>query len=340
MEITEIPKPGTISRSKKSSPPPIVVEELVDEEMESSGPFDPPQRPTLVTEPSEPKRMGRSPSLGPNPYTFSPSIPSPLRLVSMPEEDELDEDMQAEPQILPSISAILGSAPIPLSSDPRQVALDAPKASLPKYHIDVNFTATVITNTAAAAGAMALSIDRLPKYDMSRFAPPPTAAPAAFNWSAAGFKPPVAAAGTWKCSSCMLSNPDSAAKCGVCDAAKPGAENKATSSVPPTAPAVPFNWSQAGFAPPKAAAGSWTCTTCGLSNPATAVDKCLTCEAAREQGSAKAEAPKPEVPRSFNWAAAGITRPMAAPGTWSCSDCGLSNPASASKCTVCDKARG
>ncbi|KAI0343216.1 hypothetical protein BDW22DRAFT_1419894 [Trametopsis cervina] len=48
-------------------------------------------------------------------------------------------------------------------------------------------------------------------------APIPPAAPVGgFNWAAAGMKPPSAAAG-WKCSTCMLDNPDSVNKCTVCE---------------------------------------------------------------------------------------------------------------------------
>ena len=48
---------------------------------------------------------------------------------------------------------------------------------------------------------------------------PPTKA---FDWSKAAIKPPASSAGTWKCNTCMLSNPDSARlKCVVCDAPRP-----------------------------------------------------------------------------------------------------------------------
>ncbi|KAF8637570.1 hypothetical protein AX17_002639 [Amanita inopinata Kibby_2008] len=50
-----------------------------------------------------------------------------------------------------------------------------------------------------------------------------------------------------------------------------------------SAPANTFDWSAAGLKPPPAAgvSGSWTCSTCMLSNPATAVEKCTVCEAPR-----------------------------------------------------------
>jgi hypothetical protein len=45
---------------------------------------------------------------------------------------------------------------------------------------------------------------------------PPSAPISGFNWAAAGMKLPTATAG-WKCSTCMLDNPDSVSKCTVCE---------------------------------------------------------------------------------------------------------------------------
>lgn len=43
--------------------------------------------------------------------------------------------------------------------------------------------------------------------------------------------------------------------------------------------------------------------------------------------------------KGFDWAAAGMQSPATAVGTWTCSTCMLSNPATATRCTVCDASR-
>ncbi|OBZ74103.1 hypothetical protein A0H81_06017 [Grifola frondosa] len=45
----------------------------------------------------------------------------------------------------------------------------------------------------------------------------PKPATTGFNWAAAGMKAPTIAAGQWKCSTCMCTNPEGANKCTVCD---------------------------------------------------------------------------------------------------------------------------
>ena len=43
--------------------------------------------------------------------------------------------------------------------------------------------------------------------------------------------------------------------------------------------------------------------------------------------------------KGFDWAGAGMKAPSATGGTWTCSTCMLSSPASATKCTVCEAPR-
>ncbi|KAH7911057.1 hypothetical protein BJ138DRAFT_1007405 [Hygrophoropsis aurantiaca] len=111
-----------------------------------------------------------------------------------------------------------------------------------------------------------------------------------FNWTAAGAKPPTAVGGNWMCDTCMLTNPDDAKeKCTICEAPRPGATPAASKSPaaapssvnPPSAPIQAFDWGAAGIKPPKSASGSWTCSTCMLSNPATATEKCTICDTPR-----------------------------------------------------------
>jgi hypothetical protein len=44
---------------------------------------------------------------------------------------------------------------------------------------------------------------------------------------------------------------------------------------------VGFDWAAVGMKPPTTSGASWTCSTCMLSNPATAVDKCTVCDTPR-----------------------------------------------------------
>ena len=153
-----------------------------------------------------------------------------------------------------------------------------------------------------------------------------SAAPPAFNWSAAGMKKPSSGGDQWTCGTCMLANPATATeKCTVCDAPRPGAASAAPAS-------KEFNWSAAGMKKPSSGGDQWTCGTCMLANPATATDKCTVCDAPRP--GAKSAAPAPQ---GFNWAAAGMKQPSNA--GWTCKTCMLQNPANATKCTVCDESR-
>jgi hypothetical protein len=55
---------------------------------------------------------------------------------------------------------------------------------------------------------------------------------------------------------------------------------EAPKPVPP--PVKAFDWSAAGIKKPTTSGGgSWTCSTCMLSNPATAVDQCSICQSSR-----------------------------------------------------------
>jgi len=116
-----------------------------------------------------------------------------------------------------------------------------------------------------------------------------------------------------------------------------------------SAPAVGFDWSAAGIKPPGGISGNWTCSTCMLSNPASATEKCTICDTPRSPKSAPIQKPETNASvgivaatstNAFDWSAAGIKPPAASSGSWSCSVCMLSNPASATeKCTVCDAPR-
>ncbi|KAG8974952.1 hypothetical protein FRC05_006629 [Tulasnella sp. 425] len=353
---------GSSSRARGPSPPPVVVEEMSEEEMAESS--QKAAKPSLVVEPTESKRIGRSPSLGPYSNLYSPTIPSPLRLMSMPEEDELAEDVEildatAQPkQSIPRAPALeLGpqkSSDVDMA-DPKSQAEKTSRSSLPSYEFDFSVAATATVpgiDISAKAKALAVLKNDLPKFDMlaAVSAPVQTTIAPANNWAAAGFAP-KAASSSWTCSTCMLSNPESAKdKCTVCDADRPGAKTKPTSTAPPPSQSAPTNnWAASGFAFAAPAAGTWTCTSCMLTNPASAKDKCTVCEATRDApgsntgtttNTSPATAPPPTQPTpSFNWSAAGFQPKTVAPGTWTCSVCGLSNGPELTKCGVCETTR-
>ncbi|KAJ2914651.1 hypothetical protein MD484_g5768, partial [Candolleomyces efflorescens] len=192
----------------------------------------------------------------------------------------------------------------------------------------------------------------------------PAASKGGFNWAAAGMKPPTTAASSsgssWTCGLCGLSNPASATeKCTICEAPAPKAAGATSSTTPAATSAAPaakggFDWAAAGMKLPGApgASSGWTCGLCGLSNPASAKEKCTICEApapgasssSSSSGNASsAAAPAPATKAGFDWAAAGLKTPTGAGGgssSWTCRMCGLSNPASAtSKCTICEEPR-
>jgi hypothetical protein len=157
------------------------------------------------------------------------------------------------------------------------------------------------------------------------------AAPAVFNWAAAGLKPQASSG--WTCSTCMVSNKQDAPQCISCEEPKPGAAKAA-----PTPAAAGFDWAAAGMKP-KAASG-WTCGTCMVPNKTDAT-QCAACEEPRP-GVAKAAPPSAPSPvtaptTGFNWAAAGM-KPQAKSG-WTCGTCMVSNKEDATQCISCEEPR-
>ncbi|KAG6856263.1 hypothetical protein H0H87_006019 [Tephrocybe sp. NHM501043] len=177
----------------------------------------------------------------------------------------------------------------------QQAALKAPKSSLPTFTFPITVEAPNSVHAHAILEAKLASKHSLPRYSFDQEAPTDAAAsteasmspaptPASFvpfNWAAVGTKPPVADGSTWICSLCTLSNPQSATEeCEFCETRR---DRKVI--VPPSAPPVvattpavqAFNWAAAGMKAPTAG-DNWTCSLCQLSNPASATEKCNTCE--------------------------------------------------------------
>ncbi|GLB41752.1 hypothetical protein LshimejAT787_1003520 [Lyophyllum shimeji] len=174
----------------------------------------------------------------------------------------------------------------------KEAALTMPRQSLPTYSFSLTVTlpySTTSLEVKTRDAAKSVPRSSLPAFDFSKpslknaspSATASTSVPAmkAFNWAAAGSRPPGATGeGTsWTCSTCMLSNPPTAVdKCTICDAPR-----AATATLPP--PAKGFDWAAAGMKPPAPASSGtgWTCSTCQLSNPASATVKCTVCDTQR-----------------------------------------------------------
>ena len=117
----------------------------------------------------------------------------------------------------------------------------------------------------------------------------------------------------------------------------PGAGPSSSANKAPAAAASAskgFNWAAAGMAKPTPKPeGSWACSICMCTNDAKATEKCAVCEA-----------PRPGAPKApttgFNWGAAGMAKPKAKEGAWTCSLCMCSNGAEVTeKCKVCEAPR-
>ena len=183
---------------------------------------------------------------------------------------------------------------------PKEEALAMNVDELPKYTFSVGTTSSSPAGpslSAARNSVLSLAVTSLPIYEFT----PVIASVRAmngFNWTAAGMKAPTTVAQTWTCSLCSLQNPaDAKEKCTVCDAPRqeptnssspsPASTLSPTSSTPvvaaaPTAPLKSFDWSAAGLPPPpKLETGTWMCSVCSLSNPASAADKCSICDTPR-----------------------------------------------------------
>ncbi|KAJ2401386.1 hypothetical protein GGI23_001429 [Coemansia sp. RSA 2559] len=176
--------------------------------------------------------------------------------------------------------------------------------------------------------------------DAAKPAPTTTTLSASSSWSQNVFASNAAKSGEWACDVCELKNPDSVAKCTVCDAARLAAVSAAPA---PTAAPVKNSWSQSVLSSVSSKSGEWMCDVCELKNPDSA-SKCTVCDAARPapKGTAPAPAPAPTaapVPVKSSWSQSVLSSVSSKSGEWTCDMCELKNPDSAAKCTVCDAQR-
>lgn len=195
----------------------------------------------------------------------------------------------------------------------------------------------------------------------------PAAPTGGFNFAGAGIKPPAKSSGEWDCDTCMLKNPASATeKCTVCEAPRPGAAASAAPSAPsapsapPSAPTGGFTFGGkpvstsgtsapaapttapafGGFKPPAAGGFSFGGQSVGGSSSSTTPAASSTSSPFGGFGGFGVKPPSGGF--SFGQKTedkpAMLSKPTGAAGEWTCSMCGLKNPASATeKCTVCDE---
>ncbi|KAL5531729.1 hypothetical protein ACEPAG_4606 [Sanghuangporus baumii] len=293
-------------------------------------------------------------------------------------------------------------ADIQEKKDPKEVALTLPLNDLPSFIFKTPPAFIAGDHTDARVAAKEIPVTSLPKFDFSKArtamngvifpaVPIPTIKP--FDFESVGVVPIAASRdGQWQCPTCMLQNSASAVqKCSICEAPRPGAQkpkklavngingvngvktpvrvagknaSPKSSSISTNSPTVKtFDFAAAGLTPKAPVAdGQWTCSTCMLQNPATAIEKCIVCDSPRPGAEKTEKVEKPKKPyvngsahssknlsngvasatvKSFDYTAAGLA--PKAPSTcssWHCSTCMLQNPATAlEKCKVCDSAR-
>ncbi|KAJ2485649.1 hypothetical protein EV174_001587 [Coemansia sp. RSA 2320] len=175
--------------------------------------------------------------------------------------------------------------------------------------------------------AFAFTLD--PKAAKPKGAFHPTTAPVPNLWAQSEFLPAAPKDGEWVCDTCELKNAQSASKCTVCDAAKPGPKPAVTAAAAP----VPNLWAQSGFKAAESKAGEWVCDTCELKN-AQSASKCTVCDAAKPGPKPAVTAAAAPVPNL--WAQSGFKAAEPKAGEWICDTCELKNIAAFDKCSVCD----
>ncbi|KAI9440600.1 hypothetical protein H4582DRAFT_1478267 [Lactarius indigo] len=260
--------------------------------------------------------------------------------------------LKPQPPAIPIRLPPAPSPPVPSSStesqstksvpkDAKEAALALDPASLPSFSFDVptDSQTTSKQHDKERSAVSAAGPSSLPTFSFVLGAK--SAAPGAFNWEAAGVKPPAKATGSWTCGVCMISNVDAKVKCVACEEPRPDSTTNGVAAAAAPATNGGFDWAAAGMKIPTKAPGTWSCKVCMVNNDATRV-KCVACE--EPKGSAPEavpEPPKPVAPPSggFNWAAAGMKVPTKAAGTWTCKVCMVDNDPTKAKCISCEEPR-
>lgn len=249
----------------------------------------------------------------------APKAPSKLRYSFQADKEEKDSEKSHSQDAVPvpgiptlpsfvqafSSTAQTSKAALKTKAEVRAAVASMVVEDLPTFTFDIPTSSPGAgpgpSSQKARDAAKAISKSLLPTYNFDaeaikpapapQFAAPAAPLPIAFDWSAAGMKKPEQSSGAgWTCTLCGLSNPGSATEqCTICEAPRPSKSGSAPipaaapAFTPPPAPTVKsFDWAGAGMKKPESSGSStWTCSSCMLSNPASATDKCTVCDAPR-----------------------------------------------------------
>ena len=290
---------GAVSGEGRTPQNDVVVEEIQDVEM---GYANDKLAAKVVPQPVGATAAASSRTTFGHKPTSAPKEPSKLRYSYQPEAATPAAPMTpvATPPFATEVKSegLSNKQPtIAVTRDPKATALALHTTVLPTFTFTIAAISTFPltpaekiarnqVNSKAEASLPTYTLSQKPEASSSTDISPIVA----FDWSAAtAIKPLNAIDGNWTCSTCMLSNPASAMEmCTVCEAPRPATSspsqktketNASMGSVAPTSSNT-FDWSTAGIRPPSIG-DSWTCSTCMLSNPASATEKCTVCDTPR-----------------------------------------------------------
>lgn len=231
-------------------------------------------------------------------HSAKPKEPSKLRTSIVPEEDDTSTNGPPYPSILgsvlPAASAVFsqrkaatasGSSTAPKASALPPVAAALPNTAPARTKSGDDLSVSVPTQNADSAKDAALrkNKDSLPVYhfeiSVKHFGPQyADAQKAALSKRSSelpkfDFDKPLSVGANSASQLKLL---------GLKSVSGSSSPNAPPVAAPAKAPVQTFDWTAAGLAPkPSVTGGSWTCGTCMLSNPASAMDKCTVCESPR-----------------------------------------------------------
>ncbi|XP_049713049.1 E3 SUMO-protein ligase RanBP2-like isoform X1 [Elephas maximus indicus] len=148
--------------------------------------------------------------------------------------------------------------------------------------------------------------------------------------------------GQWDCTSCLIRNEASAAKCVACQ--NPSKQNQPTSAVPAPG-SFKFGTLETSKAPKSGfegvftkKEGQWDCSVCLIRNEASAA-KCVACQNPSKQNQ-PASVPAPASSETSKAPKSGFEGVFTKKeGQWDCSVCSVRNGSSSLKCVACDAAK-
>ncbi|KAH9975993.1 hypothetical protein BGW80DRAFT_1457517 [Lactifluus volemus] len=262
------PEGGDTKRQRKAPRP--TVEEVPDMDMHS--PTSPTSPPGTKTPTSNGNSFGAAIKSSFPGKSSAPKEPSKLRFGFAAESDpesppptkSVFDDPTPERSVPMTRLHYLGSSTEPHSTqsspkDPKQAALSLDSTLLPSFSFNVPqpSSSQVPLNHAKERDAASVTDSyTLPTFAFTVEPPKPAplpapSAPIGFNWEAAGMKRPVKVAGTWTCSTCMLTNDNAKVQCVACETPRPpdsttSAESTVTEAAASEPPKAGLDWTQGG----------------------------------------------------------------------------------------------